>query len=117
MRLMLEDYGESEELNNFIKMLQNRFNPYYVVTLKLDNKTQNTYFAYEDAARDYHKKIQDEINNDREYFDGADLTLTKVTLEYDEDELESDIYFNDEEDEYDIDADFEFNNDEDDLGD
>lgn len=96
MKLLLEDYGESEELENFIYLLQKRFNPYYMVTLKLNGKTANRYFAYEDAAKDYHKKLQDEILANKEYYDGANLTLTKVTLEYDEDELESDLYFNDD---------------------
>ena len=96
MKLLLEDYGESEELENFIYLLQKRFNPYYMVTLKLNGKIANRYFAYEDAAKDYHKKLQDEILANREYYDGANLTLTKVTLEYDEDELESDLYFNDD---------------------
>lgn len=99
MKFLKEDWGESEELENFIYCLQKRFNPYWEVILKLDGRTSINHFAYEDAAREYHDKVLEDIKNDREYYDGARLTFNKVTLHYDEDELDDDIFWYEEEEE------------------
>ena len=88
MKLLKEDYGQSEELDTFVYQLQKRFNPYYVVSLKLLGKISEKYFAYEDAAKDYYDGLLKEAEEDKGYYDGAQISLTKVTLQYDEDEIE-----------------------------
>ena len=93
---LLEVYGQSEELDTFVAQLQRRFNPYYVVTLKLLGDTSEKYFAYEDAAREYYEGLLWEATNDRSFYDGADISLKKVTLQPEEDELESELIFDDD---------------------
>lgn len=105
---LLEDYGESNQLDDFVYLSNGRFKTYYRVTLaRKDNydddyKYSNRYFAYEDAAKDYYNGLIEDIKNDRVYYEFSNATLTKVTLEPDEDELEefdSIIEFDDEEEE------------------
>lgn len=88
-KILRENYGESDELDTFIYQLQKRFNPYYVVSLKLNGKISNRYFAYEDAAKEYYDGLKLEAENDTLYYDGADIALTKVDLVKNEDEIES----------------------------
>lgn len=95
MKFLIEDFGESSELDTFIYQLRKRFNPYYEVIFKLGRDESHKYFAYEDAARDYYNGLKKDILDDREYYDGANITLNKVTLQYDEDELEDELFYND----------------------
>lgn len=88
MKFLKEDFGESEELNTFVYQLQRRFNPFYKVVLKLDGKVSNRYFAYEDAAKEYYDKLIKETDNNKMYYDGAEVDLVKVNLNIEEDELE-----------------------------
>lgn len=96
MKLLVEDYGQSEELNTFIYQLQKRFNPYFIVTLKLNGRTSNKYFAYEDAAKQYYKGLKEEAEKDKFYYDGAYIGWTKVTLQYDEDEQEYEYIYDED---------------------
>lgn len=104
--ILNEEFGESQELNDFIDNLQQRFNPYYEVTLKLGtrDKVQHRYFAYESAAMDYYNKLKEEQRKNKDYYSMSEIAVTKVTLTYDEDELDSEIYFyDDDEDEVEFD--------------
>lgn len=96
MKFLKEDFGESEELNTFVYQLYKRFNPFYRVTLKLDGKTSNRFFAYEDAAKEYYDKLVKEANEDKFYYDGADISLITINLNIEEDEEESVLIFDDD---------------------
>ena len=86
---LIEDFGQSDELNTFIYQLRKRFSTYYEVVLKLGRIVSRNYFAYEDAAKKYYDKLKEEANEDKDYYDGADISLNKITLTEDTDELEA----------------------------
>ena len=92
MKLLKENYGESEELNTFVAQANARFNTYYVVSLEINDQTSDKYFAFESAAK--------------EYYDGASIELNRVDVILDFDELES-IYIDSSEENYDIDDTFD----------
>lgn len=110
MKLLKEDYGESNELDDFVYLGEKRFRTFYKVTLgrsdKLDEpkRYSNRYFFSEDAARDYYNKIKEDMESDRLYYEFADLTLSEVSVRFEEDELEdfSSAELDDEEDEEEI---------------
>lgn len=105
MKLLKEDFGESEELNTFVYQAQRRFNTFYIVTLKVKNSVSNKYFAYEEAAKKYYDNLMKEAKNNAEYYDGSEISWDKVTvnLDYDEqdfsliDSTEDDINIDNEE--------------------
>lgn len=94
-----ESFGESEELNNFVYLSRYRFNPYYQVTLEMkdNHKSQERYFAFEDAARDYYKKLVDEVKENKAYYGNSTVTLEEVNINSDRDELEDFTSFDEEE--------------------
>ncbi len=97
MRFLTEDYGESEELDNFVHLLDDRFSEYYMVTLKDGRISSRKYFSFENAAKEYYDKWLKDAKKDKAMYDGYSITLTKVTLEPEyEDQKEETIY--DEED-------------------
>ena len=89
MRFLKEAYGESNELDDFVYLQNNRFSTYYQITLVVDGRASIRYFAYEDAARDYYDKLIEDINNDKEYYENTQVTFSKVLVNADYDELES----------------------------
>ena len=89
MRFLKEAYGESNELDNFVYLQNNRFSTYYQITLVVNGRASTRYFAYEDAARDYYDKLIEDINNDKEYYEDTQVTFSKVLVNADYDELES----------------------------
>lgn len=91
MKLLKEDFGESEELNTFVYQAQRRFSTFYVTTLKLNGKISNKYFAYEEACKKYYDNLIKEANNNAEYYDGADISWDKVTINLDYDEQDSQL--------------------------
>lgn len=95
MKFLKENFGESEELNTFVNQANNRFNTYYVVTLNLNDKVSNRYFAYRESAKKYYDTLQSEIIKDPEYYDDADISLKKVTINLEEENLEDNIQTND----------------------
>ena len=99
MKLLKENYGESEELDNFVYLLQKRFSVYYEVVLKLNKKVSHRYFAYEDAAKQYYYDLVAEAQADKFYYDGADISLNKIELKPEEDELNSITIYDEEDDE------------------
>lgn len=94
MKLLKEDYGESNELDDFVYLGQRRFSTFYKVTLgraESDSQSKrysNRYFFSKDAARDYYDKIREDMESDRDYYEFADLTLSEVKVNFDEDTLE-----------------------------
>ena len=106
MKLLKEDFGESEELNTFVYQLQRRFSTFYVTTLKLNGKISNKYFAYEEACKKYYDNLIKEANNNAEYYDGADISWDKVTINLDYDEQESQLIDYDDS----LNDDIDFNN-------
>lgn len=106
MKFLKEDFGESEELNTFVYQLQRRFSTFYVTTLKLNGKISNKYFAYEEACKKYYDNLIKEANSNIEYYDGADISWDKVTVNLDYDEQDSQLIdYNDS-----LDSDIDFNN-------
>lgn len=106
MKFLKEDFGESEELNTFVYQLQRRFSTFYVTTLKLNGKISNKYFAYEEACKKYYDNLIKEANSNVEYYDGADISWDKVTVNLDYDEQDSQLIdYNDS-----LDSDIDFNN-------
>ena len=89
MKFLKEAYGESSELDDFVYLQNNRFSKYYIVTLVVDGKASNKYFAFDDAAKDYYDSLIKEINEDKEYYDDTQLTLSKVELNPNIDEVQS----------------------------
>ena len=106
MKFLKEDFGESEELNTFVYQLQRRFSTFYVTTLKLNGKISNKYFAYEEACKKYYDNLIKEANNNAEYYDGADISWDKVTINLDYDEQESQLIDYDDS----LNDDIDFNN-------
>lgn len=99
MKFLKEAFGESDDLDTFVYQLHNRFETYYEVTLELKNKITSNYFAYKDAAQSYYDKIKKEIKSDSMYYDGATLTLKEIQSNPQEDELQSETFYDDEDDE------------------
>lgn len=106
MKFLKEDFGESEELNTFVYQLQRRFSTFYVTTLKLNGKISNKYFAYEEACKKYYDSIIKEANSNVEYYDGADISWDKVTINLDYDEQDSQFIDYDDS----LNGDIDFNN-------
>lgn len=97
MKFLKEDYGQSPELDTFVYQSIYRFSTYYKVVLinpTARPTSQERYFAFEDAAKDYYAKLLDDIKSYG--WDFAEVSLVKVTISSDEDELDSFLY--DEED-------------------
>lgn len=88
MKLLKEDFGESEELNTFVSQIERRFGTYYQVTLKVGSQESRKYFAYDSAARKYYESLKSEAENNKEYYDGSQIELTKITVSRDEEELD-----------------------------
>lgn len=106
MKFLRESFGESEELNTFVYQLQRRFSTFYVTTLKLNGKISNKYFAYEEACKKYYDNLIKEANNNAEYYDGADISWDKVTINLDYDEQDSQFIDYDDS----LNGDIDFNN-------
>ena len=88
MKFLKENFGESEELNTFVAQIERRFGTYYTVTLSINGRTSERYFAYESAAQDYYQDLKKETETNMEYYDGAQLSLKKIEVLRDEDELD-----------------------------
>ena len=126
MKLLKEAYGESNELDDFVYLSENRFSSYFKVTLDMrkgDERTadrySNRYFYSEDAARDYYDKIVKDMKSDKSYYEHAVITLSKVRLNPEEEELEEfdgitefDDDYGDFEDDYQIDSEEEIDEEE-----
>ena len=106
MKLLKENYGESEELNTFVAQANARFNTYYTVTLEINGQTSDKYFAFESAAKEYYDGLKKEAEDKKDYYDGASIELNKVDVNLDFDELES-TYIDSSEENYDIDDTFD----------
>ena len=93
MKFLKEDYGQSPELDTFVYQSIYRFNTYYKVVLTNPTarpSVQERYFAFKDAAKDYYAKLLDDIKSYG--WDSANVSLVKVTISSDEDELDSFFY-------------------------
>lgn len=99
MKLLKEDYGQSPELDTFVFQTRHRFNHYYkvVLTNPFDRpQVEERFFAFEDAARDYYKKLIDDIKSYG--WDMAEVTLSEVTVNSEDDELDSYLFDESEQD-------------------
>lgn len=88
MKLLKEDYGQSEELDTFISQLDRKYNQYFQVTISNNNKKTEEYFSFESAAKEYYNKLLDEMQSDS-FYDGYNIKLEKVTLNKEYEELNS----------------------------
>lgn len=87
---LVEDFGESEELNTFAFQLASRFKRYYRVEIAKGVSVESVrYFAYEEAARNYYNKMLDIFNADKDLYDNTEITLDEVEVKLDYNELES----------------------------
>lgn len=93
MRFLKEAFGESDELDTFVSQVERRFRNYYHVALVLKSGTlkQNRYFFSEDAAREYYNNIKEDAVTNKDYYDGAELTIEKVLVEPRYEEIDSEI--------------------------
>lgn len=100
MKDLKEAYGQSQELNAFVYQSKSLFNTYYKVTINNPNtnpKFEQQYFAFEDAAREYYNKLKEDLK--KYNWDSAEIALIEVHVTSNEEELDSLIYFDDEEEE------------------
>lgn len=100
MKLILnEAYGESDELDTFVYQLNKRFYTFFEVVLVIRKEVSRKYFAYEDAAKEYYDKLKEEANNDKDYYEGAEITLNKIDINQENEEIES-AYIDSEDDDF-----------------
>ena len=93
-------FGEDEDLNVFVKQLQKRFSTFYKVTWEPDSdNTEVVYFVDEYSAQEYYDELKAEAKSAPKYYTWARVTLEKVTLEPEYDEIESETFYDDEEEE------------------
>lgn len=90
MRFLKEDIQYKEtQIDDFVYLLEHGFNPFYEVKLRLEDGRESRYFfRFESDARDYYEGLLEEANNDLIYYEGSNITLTKINLERNEEELE-----------------------------
>lgn len=90
MKFLNEAFGQSEELNTFVAQLERKYNMYYEVVIDIENRTSRQYFVFEDSAREYYNKMWADIRDDVEYYQDAWITLNKVYVALDREEIMSD---------------------------
>ena len=88
MRFLKENFGESEELNTFVAQIDRRFGDYYVVRLELNDRVSERYFAYQSAAKKYYDDLVKEAQEDISYYYNAQISIIKIEVKREEDELE-----------------------------
>lgn len=89
MKFLKEAFGQSEEFNDFIYQLNEKFNTYYVVTLEVpsaSSESQKEYFYSEDSAKEYYDKLKADLPS--YWWDFAFISLEKVTIEQKSDTIE-----------------------------
>lgn len=91
MKLLKEAYGESTELDTFVSQVERRFSEYYLVELKLGRENSRRYFSLKDGAYDYYNSLLKLAKEDPDYYDGASISLSEVSVQPMYDELESTI--------------------------
>lgn len=89
-RLNEEDVQYQEtQIDDFVYMLEHGFSSYYMVKLRLSDKRESRYFfRFESDARDYYNGLLEEAYEDLDYYEDANITLTKINVRLDEDDLE-----------------------------
>lgn len=97
MKFLVENFGESEELNTFVNQVNNRFKTYYIVKLILNGNESNKYFAYKEAAKKYYDDLIKETEKDKDYYDGAEISWSEVNINLDQNELDRNISENENE--------------------
>lgn len=90
MKFLKEDIQYKEtQIDDFVYLLEHGFNPFYEVKLRLEDGRESRYFfRFESDARDYYEGLLEEANKDLTYYEGSNITLTKINLERNEEELE-----------------------------
>lgn len=98
MKFLREAYGESDQLEDFVYLAQNKFRTFYRVTLKLRGQDSSTrYFAFLEGAREYYNNILKSIEEDRSYYEDADLEIVEVKTTFEEDSIANKYFMNEEE--------------------
>lgn len=85
MKLLKEDFGQSQDLNAFVAQAQTVYQKIYKVTIYHEESNpqyQEQYFAFEDAARDYYEKALVDIE-DKYGWEDADINLYEVDVKLD----------------------------------
>lgn len=90
MKFLKEDIQYKEtQIDDFVYLLEHGFNPFYEVKLRLEDGRESRYFfRFESDARYYYEGLLEEAKEDTIYYEGSNITLTKVNLERNEEELE-----------------------------
>lgn len=97
MRLIKEAYGESDDLDDFVDYAKNRFRFYYRVTLARKENYEDEYqysdkyFYSKDAAEEYYDKILKDMKKEKDYYQWSEISLTRVDVRLEEDELKNTI--------------------------
>ena len=87
-RILKEDFGESEELDNFVYLIDEEFFKYYIVTLKVNKQTQERYFVNYEGAKKYYDTIIEEFEKDPDYYDGGYISIEEAQVIVERDELD-----------------------------
>lgn len=90
------EFGESEDLNLFVEQLRHRFSTFFIVRISgLDStpSSQEKYFYSQDSAKTYYNKMIDSLIEDD--MEDAEISLIKVDLKEDEDELLNHMMYKD----------------------
>lgn len=99
MRILKEEFGESYELNEFMRLLNDRYRIYFQVELKNPLNSQIRYFRDENAAKKYFDKLKEEMSTDS-YYEDSEVIFSKIELVEQKDDIEDfdtySIEYNDE---------------------
>lgn len=90
------EFGESEDLNLFVEQLRHRFSTFFIVRISgLDStpSSQEKYFYSEDSAKTYYNKMIDSLIEDD--MENAEISLIKVDLKEEEDEILNHMMYKD----------------------
>lgn len=84
------------KLDNFIFLLDRYFGTFYVIKTITDGKEAKEYFESEYEARERYETLLKELKENPAENDGVEIVLTQVDLKQVEDELESEMIFDEE---------------------
>ena len=85
-----EAYGESDQLENFISLAQNKYRTFYGVTLTLGNgNSSNRYFAFREGALEYYNTILNYVEEDPDYYYNGSIVMNEFSTQLIPEEIKS----------------------------
>ncbi len=89
-QLIKEAYGESDQLENFISLAQNKYRTFYSVTLTLGNgNSSNRYFAFREGALEYYNTILNYVEEDPNYYYNGSVVINEFSTQLVPEEINS----------------------------